>query len=414
MNCWKKINQILYTAFFFSRCYPNYIRTKRFYRSKKGIGKSLTGKDSEKKILYISWGRIGDTILSTSVLKYLKPVFKDSEIVFIGRGEVKSIAGPYIDRFIEFDSSKWDRDINYRRDFFELVFDSYTYIIGDIHLFYGGGFYFGDLMEILPADKKFYYQGYFTGKELVPFKHRPSGVIEISSCKKNPEDVGSLHTLNDNVFYFQEILRNIFGNQFSEKIIKDRNPRLEIGELNNNPDYIDDRFGIKQKSYIACQPVSNNSKKDYPLEKWRKIIASFPQKTFVVLGGGKECDRLKKLEIDNVVNLCGKTTMNDVISIVLNSKLYVGLDSGLTHIAVNTGKKTLCIAQSSNYGFFFPYPDFTHHDNLKVIYAKDYEVYMNSFMVSPVEPLFLSKLRGSKDVREIDYRIIVDAIHDWL
>jgi|GEM_PF-1960195 len=413
MNCWKKINQILYTTFFFFQCYPNYIRTKRFYRSKRGIGKSL-GKDSEKKILYISWGRIGDAILSTSVLKYFKPVFEDCKIVFIGRGEVKSIAGPYIDRFIEFDPGKWGRDINYRYDFFEQVFDSYTYIIGDIHLFYGGVFYFSDLMEILPADKKFYYHGYFTGKELVPFKHCPSGVIEIPSCKKNPEDVGSLHTLNDNVFYFQEILRNIFGNQFSEKVIKDRNPCLETGELNNNPDYIDNKFGIKQKSYIACQPVSNNSKKDYPLEKWRKIIASFPQETFVVLGGGKECGRLKKLEMDNVVNLCGKTMMNDVISIVLNSKFYAGLDSGLTHIAVNTGKKTLCVAQSSNYGFFFPYPDFAHRDNLKVIHAKDYETYMNSFMVSPVEPLFLSKLRGSKDVREIDYRIIVDAIHDWL
>ena len=414
MHCWKNINQILYTAFFFFRCYPNYIRTKLFYRSKRGIGKSLTEKDSEKKILYISWGRIGDTILSTSVLKYLKPVFKDAEIVFIGRGEVKSIAGPYIDRFIEFDSGKWDRDINYRHDFFELVFDSYTCIIGDIHLFYGGGFYFGDLMEILPADKKFYYQGYFTGKELVPFKHRPSGVIEIPSCKKNPEDIGSLHTLNDNVFYFQEILRNIFGDQFSEKIIKDRNPRLEICGSGNNFDYIENEFRIKRGSYIACQPVSNNIKKDYPLKKWKKVFASFPEETFVILGTGKEYKKLKKLKAENIINLCGKTTMNDVISIVLNSRLYVGLDSGLTHIAVNTGKKTLCIAQSSNYGFFFPYPDFVHCDNLKVIHAKDYEVYMNSFMVSPAEPLFLSKLQGSKDVREIDCKTVVDAIHDWL
>jgi ADP-heptose:LPS heptosyltransferase len=118
--------------------------------------------------------------------------------------------------------------------------------------------------------------------------------------------------------------------------------------------------------------------------------------------------------MDNVTNLCGKTMINDVISIVLNSKFYVGLDSGLTHIAVNTGKKTLCIAQSSNYGFFFPYPDFAHRDNLKVIHASDYETYMNSFMVNPLEPIFLSKLRGSKDVRDIDYGIIVDAIHDWL
>ncbi|MHC4162417.1 MAG: hypothetical protein ACYSUM_09835, partial [Planctomycetota bacterium] len=40
---------------------------------------------SDRAVLYVAWGRIGDTVLSTGVLKHLRAIFTGCRIVYAGR-----------------------------------------------------------------------------------------------------------------------------------------------------------------------------------------------------------------------------------------------------------------------------------------------------------------------------------------
>lgn len=117
-------------------------------------------------------------------------------------------------------------------------------------------------------------------------------------------------------------------------------------------------------AYIVIQPSSGDSvncAKNWSLQKWRQLILElvkiYPELNILVLGGADELSAeffLPINECKNLKSLIGKTTMPEVVSLIANAKLYLGLDSGLMHLAANMGVPTVSIwgpSSISDYGY---------------------------------------------------------------
>ena len=113
-------------------------------------------------------------------------------------------------------------------------------------------------------------------------------------------------------------------------------------------------FSLPAK-YIVVAPFALNGNRDYDFQKFIKIFKFFIDKKFVLLGTKQQTIRIKSQLPDNVINLVGKTTLVDAFLITIQASMFIGLDSGLSHLAILARKKALLIIGGGNFGRFFPF-----------------------------------------------------------
>lgn len=118
------------------------------------------------------------------------------------------------------------------------------------------------------------------------------------------------------------------------------------------------------KKYIVVQVSSANDKapyKNWEIEKWLKLFVhlnkTLPDTKLLLLGDHTELHIHKKINSaahTNVISLIGKTTLNEVMEILYHSQFYIGLDSGIMHMAVALNKPTFTLWGASSpalYGY---------------------------------------------------------------
>ncbi|MDF2450305.1 MAG: rfaQ 6 [Bacteroidota bacterium] len=142
-----------------------------------------------------------------------------------------------------------------------------------------------------------------------------------------------------------DALQNLFLYE-SRKTMADLDFNLSYKPTNKN------KFNLPQQ-YICVQISSANSKapyKNWPLDNWIQtfnfINTRFPQTSLVILGDYTEkdlSDLLVSHKLNNVVLLIGETTLTEATEVIYHSVFYLGLDSGLMHIAVALNKPTFTI-----------------------------------------------------------------------
>jgi len=143
------------------------------------------------------------------------------------------------------------------------------------------------------------------------------------------------------------------------------NSSATLSDLNFNLNYTSQKNSFNlPKKYIVIQASSANNKapyKNWDIEKWLELFKYLqiksPSSTLVLLGDNTELHLNEKINSSshpNVLSLIGKTTLNDAMEIIYQSQFYIGLDSGLMHIAVALNKPTFTIWGASNptlYGY---------------------------------------------------------------
>ena len=144
------------------------------------------------------------------------------------------------------------------------------------------------------------------------------------------------------------------------------------------------------------------------------MLHAFPNQTFVALGSEAERVQLNSFVAPNLRNLCGQTSLNQSINLIRNARVFVGLDSSLSHIAAAMGKRTVCVTQSSNLGYFFPYPQEWSNEGLKVVHNPDYTFCSGCFMTCHHEPIWNTVRKGSLCLRTISPDQVIDAINEAL
>lgn len=143
------------------------------------------------------------------------------------------------------------------------------------------------------------------------------------------------------------------------------NPSATLSDLNFNTHYISTKASFNlPKDYIVIQASSANNKapyKNWDFDKWLALFEYLRNKlsntTLVLLGDNSELhlnSKINSTNHPNVLSLIGKTTLSDTMEIIYQSQFYIGLDSGLMHIAVALNKSTFTIWGASNsklYGY---------------------------------------------------------------
>ena len=120
--------------------------------------------------------------------------------------------------------------------------------------------------------------------------------------------------------------------------------------------------------YIVISPTTSQKISAWHINSFIELIKLLPRDINVVVLGDKTTIELDNLcMLSNFVNLINKTTIEEAADIIKNSKLYIGNDSGLTHVALKFDIPFICILGGGAFGYYFPVFE---SERTKYIYKK--------------------------------------------
>lgn len=217
---------------------------------------------------------------------------------------------------------------------------------------------------------------YFTG---VKFRYGFSEKVTISKSINNyKRDKYYTHTFfHDAVCHESDKFLDLIS-MIGYKVI-DRNISINFNRV-----YEFLEFKIKKKSIVFVMD-SSNKQKDWDIEKFVKVAEyMFALGWQVILLGtnieyGKYFEsKIGNKNSKNLINLIGKTTLGDAIDIIGSSSVYLGVDTGLSHIAAATQTPGIVLFSSSK---------LTDAANpFSVVRAKPKS--SSIFIIQPEKPLF--------------------------
>ncbi len=282
------------------------------------------------KILILRFSSIGDIVLTTPVVRCLKKKFPDAEIHYATKKSFHSLVqnNPYIAKVHLLENSLLDLVSQLKKEDFDYVID----------LHHNQRTFF---LKLLLGVKSFSFNKLNVEKWLMvnfkinrlPAKHIVDRYLETAV---------SLYVENDG-----EGL-DYFIPKSDEINLKTLPPAFPQG-------YIGWVIGAKQ-----------NTKK-FPAEKIIRVInqLNYP----IVLLGGEEDEAIGNQIVQsvtgNIFNACGKFSLNQSASLVLQAKLIITNDTGLMHIA-SAFKKPIISIWGNTIPSFGMYPYATKHTNVEV------------------------------------------------
>ncbi|MCK9424621.1 MAG: hypothetical protein M0Q21_01125 [Ignavibacteriaceae bacterium] len=140
-------------------------------------------------------------------------------------------------------------------------------------------------------------------------------------------------------------LLDLVSNQLGLKIIHSIDDRFIISTNNTLP-----------SSYICIAPFSSDNQRNWSIVNYLTLVQELSIDFNIVLLGNK-IDSLHNQFCENshIFNLIGKTTLSELPGIIKNSQLFIGNDSGLTHLANVLEIPLIAIIGGGMYGRFFPH-----------------------------------------------------------
>ena len=112
---------------------------------------------------------------------------------------------------------------------------------------------------------------------------------------------------------------------------------------------------------ISIAPISDLDIKNWGIENYKNLINMFllhTDATIILLGTSSQkkiIQLLNDTKSNRVINFAGQFTLLESASIVSISKIFIGNDSGFTHLAKALDKKMIGIIGGGSFGKFFPY-----------------------------------------------------------
>ena len=119
----------------------------------------------------------------------------------------------------------------------------------------------------------------------------------------------------------------------------------------------------KNMDYIAIAPSASNRIRNWPFDNFKKVIESLSKSyRIILLGTLQQKKMINKISVEmfNVYNCAGKYNLKELPVVIKNAKLFIGLDSGLTHMALQLNVPLIAIIGGGKAGVFFPYKENEH------------------------------------------------------
>lgn len=117
---------------------------------------------------------------------------------------------------------------------------------------------------------------------------------------------------------------------------------------------------IGENEYIIIAPVSAEQNRNWPPEKFKSLCEKLSEKCQVyLLGTSEQEETIQRIgqKVSNVKVFAGRLSIAECIHLIANALLFVGLDSGFSHIAQVLNTPYVAIIGGGKYERFFPYPD---------------------------------------------------------
>ena len=250
------------------------------------------------KVLFITSTRIGDAVLSISILNHIKNKFPRSSL-YIATGE---------------SASSLFKNFNNLKKIFIL--------------------------------KKNFFKTHWLKLWLSTFYYKWDIIIDLRGS------IISYLLFNDQKYIYKPINKNIHRLDELAILMKTKHLPLPTIPILTNDKYNVSKDFLKLNNPIAIAASANWRAKIWPTKKFVKLInliskdkALGKRNNFVFFGSSKDLKNTKKiikhLKKTKVKNLCGKLDLIEVAAYFKKCKFFIGNDSGLMHIAAACGIPTL-------------------------------------------------------------------------
>jgi len=116
----------------------------------------------------------------------------------------------------------------------------------------------------------------------------------------------------------------------------------------------------ENKEIIAIHPGSGNAKKCWPVKKFVELIKwiknDFKAKVLLIVGPAENRlkEQIKKLSEENDLFIVRNFPLNHLAAILQKCQVYLGNDSGITHLAAAVGVPTLAIFGPTDFRVWGP------------------------------------------------------------
>ena len=137
-------------------------------------------------------------------------------------------------------------------------------------------------------------------------------------------------------------------------------------------DFLYVKKNLKKKKYITLSFGGKNPLKKWKFENWKnlvkKLISIYPNLEIIIVGSKYEyldAEKIRYLKKSKIFNLCGKTSIKNLVNVIGNSNYHISHDDGTMHIASTFYKKGIAIfgKSTAKKGRWFP-----KNPNLKIFY----------------------------------------------
>lgn len=162
--------------------------------------------------------------------------------------------------------------------------------------------------------------------------------------------------------YYVTVLFNGIGNEYRrhEELIKILTGSNKINIIDSGSQV----FGKENYTlpisgkYIAVAPLAQNFSRTWGVDKFRLLCEKLSTDYFVILlGTSNESKLLERVKNGNgkIKNLAGEIAIQDLSSAIKNSLLFIGNDSGLSHLALRLNVPMIAVIGGGAYEKYFPY-----------------------------------------------------------
>ena len=327
------------------------------------LGKNKS-KTDDKSLAIVYYGLIGDYIVFRNFLEAIKlsDKYKDYKITLIGNSCFKNVAlsldSKYVDTFIWIDHKKLSKNIVYRyKTFIQLSKLNFSELIVPT-----------ESRSILHTD-------------LLALAINAVNKITMVDCGRNIGNHSwgqAQRQITDKwyskllpVDYTNEKCEFCINKQIFEKITNEKFPFERPQIILSDSIKLSKDISLPEKYIVFAVGGSIKGKKwpvSYFVQLAKNILANFDYK--IVFCGDKNDasesseikSKLSDAERERIIDLCGKTSLTDLMLVLNNSCLLVASESSAVHIAValeaNGAKNDIIVLFANRtYGRFAPYPE---------------------------------------------------------
>jgi ADP-heptose:LPS heptosyltransferase len=306
-------------------------------------------------ILIIRTDHIGDYVLFTPALKYLRNKYRDMNISLLLQDTVSDLAydNPYIDDIITFNKKKYQLNIFYKLKLlwririrnYKIVLNavySRDIISDEVALWSCGEEKIGwnTIMPNLYSDEKV----------------RGDRIYTHFLSSKNIDT--NTHELQINLEFIKLLgidAQNIVPELFISKVQKEEAQQLIAGIYSS------------KSILIGLITEANDTSREWSHNKYCQLVNlicnEFKNATFMLIGTNNK-KPLKVNDNCSVVDLRGKTSLYNLPAILAKCALVIGNESGPIHIANAVGAPSISIMGGGHFNRFVPYPDDDIYKNM--------------------------------------------------